>query len=197
MVDRRRRVDACADAGLLPGGAGACHGVSSSCTRYCETPHLNPRPCPTSHLWLCSTAGLPQVAYPRNQHDVAARANFKQLSEMLESGPFRFRKPLLRDVCDVFRQSSGIFLIHCEVVHAEDFELEDRLTESVPHYIVYNAGTRVLFLYPEVLVILDEDIQDVPAFLARIREPPYLVRVASGDGTARQWVRQIWYKPAQ
>ena len=112
---------------------------------------------------------------------------------MLESGPFRLRKLLLRDVCDVFRQSSGIFLIHCEVVHAEDFELEDRLTESVPHYIVYNAGTRVLFLYPEVLVIKDEDIQDVPAFLARIREPPYLVRVASGDGTARQWVRQIWY----
>ena len=71
---------------------------------------------------------------------------------MLESGPFRFRKPLLRDVCDVFRQSSGIFLIHCEVVHAEDFELEDRLTESVPHYIVYNAGTRVLFLYPEVII---------------------------------------------
>ena len=116
---------------------------------------------------------------------------------MLESGPFRLRKLLLRDVCDVFRQSSGIFLIHCGVVHAEDFELEDRLTESVPHYIVYNAGTRVLFLYPclypEVLVIKDEDIQDVPAFLARIREPPYLIRVASGDGTARQWVRQIWY----
>ena len=112
---------------------------------------------------------------------------------MLESGPFRLRKLLLRDICDVFRQSSGIFLIHCGVVHAEDFELEDRLTESVPHYIVYNAGTRVLFLYPEVLVIKDEDIQDVPAFLARIREPPYLVRVASGDGTARQWVRQIWY----
>ena len=110
---------------------------------------------------------------------------------MLESGPFRLRKLLLRDVCDVFRQSSGIFLIHCEVVHAEDFDVED--CESVPHYIVYNAGTRVLFLYPEVLVILDEDIQDVPAFLARIREPPYLVRVASGDGTARQWVRQIWY----
>ena len=51
----------------------------------------------------------------------------------------------------------------------------------------------MLFLYPEVLVIKDEDIQDVPAFLARIREPPYLIRVASGDGTARQWVRQIWY----
>ena len=97
---------------------------------------MNPRPCPTSHLWLCSTAGLPQVAYPRNQHDVAARANFKELSEMLASGPFRLRKPLLRDVCDVFRQSSGIFLLHCEVVHAEDFEVEDRLTESVPHYIV-------------------------------------------------------------
>ena len=117
---------------------------------------------------------------------------------MLESGPFRLRKLLLRDICDVFRQSSGIFLIHCEVVHAEDYELEDdQHTESVPHYIVYNAGTRVLFLYPEVLVIKDEDIQDVRAFLARIRKPPYLVRVASGDGSARQWVRQIWYKPAQ
>ena len=116
---------------------------------------------------------------------------------MLASGPFRLRKLLLADVCEVFRQSSGIFLIHCEVVHAEDFDVEDRLTESVPHYIVYNAGTRVLFLYPEVLVIKEEDIRDVSAFLARMREPPYLVRVASGDGTARQWVRQIWYKPAQ
>ena len=83
---------------------------------------------------------------------------------MLESGPFRFRKPLLRDVCDVFRQSSGIFLIHCEVVHAEDFELEDRLTESVPHYIVYNAGTRVLFLYPEVLVIKGAEDSGVGSF---------------------------------
>ena len=122
---------------------------------------------------------------------MGARANFKQLSDMLASGPFRLRKPLLADVCDVFRQSLGIFLIHCEVVHAEDFDVED--CESVPHYIVYNAGTRVLFLYPEVLVIKDEDIQDVPAFLARIREPPYLVRVASGEGTPRRWVRQIWF----
>ena len=123
----RARIKICATALAEPRSASA---------RGAGTGAVGSAGSPGSDLWLCSTAGLPQVAYPRNQHDVAARATFKELSEMLESGPFRLRKLLLRDICDVFRQSSGIFLIHCSVVHAEDFELEDRLTESVPHYIV-------------------------------------------------------------
>ena len=47
-------------------------------------------------------------------------------------------------------------------------------------------------LYPEVVVLKDEDFRDPAAFAAKLREPPFLIKIPSGDG---RWVRQFWMKP--
>jgi hypothetical protein len=47
-----------------------------------------------------------------------------------------------------FEATKGIFIIDCLHYHIEDIDYAD--SEGIPHYIVYNAETRVLFLYPEV-----------------------------------------------
>lgn len=51
---------------------------------------------------------------------------------------------------DVFNMTSGIFIVHTYYFHAEDVGFKE--AEPVHHYAVYNAGTRVLFLHPEVRV---------------------------------------------
>lgn len=48
---------------------------------------------------------------------------------------------------------SGVYIIHVNYYHPED--IEDARegaagVEGIPHYLVYNAETRVLFTYPEV-----------------------------------------------
>jgi hypothetical protein len=51
-------------------------------------------------------------------------------------------------VADIFKATTGIFMIHCMHFHKED--MGEYGAESIAHYVVYNADTRVLFLYPEV-----------------------------------------------
>lgn len=55
---------------------------------------------------------------------------------------------------DVFRLTSGIYIVHAFYFHPEDAEFfdEQRIcdTEPIHHYVVYNAGTRVLNLLSEV-----------------------------------------------
>lgn len=46
-----------------------------------------------------------------------------------------------------------------------DIELRDG-TEHFPHYVVYNAGTRVLYLNPDVVVVEESDRKD-PNFFCR------------------------------
>ena len=41
----------------------------------------------------------------------------------------------VRSAGSLCSMTSGIYLLHCEVVHAEDYELEDQHTESVPPVI--------------------------------------------------------------
>ena len=74
---------------------------------------------------------------------------------MLASGPFRLRKPLLNDVWDLpppLRGRARRGLRTGGSAHGV----------GAPLHIVYNAGTRVLFLYPEVPVIKDEDLSMHP-----------------------------------
>ena len=49
--------------------------------------------------------------------------------------------------------------------------------EGIGHYIVYNAGTRVLFLNPEVVVLEDEDLADIDAFSKKMERSPILLRI--------------------
>ena len=58
------------------------------------------------------------------------------------------RAGLLCLVWQCFEANEGIFMIDCLHYHIEDIDYAD--SEGIPHYIVYNAATRVLFLYPEV-----------------------------------------------
>ena len=88
----------------------------------------------------------------------------------------------------VFLQTRGIYLIHAYVTHEEDYEWDD--VELIDHLIVYNAGTRVLFLYPEVVVLKQEDLEDIGTFVASLREPPYLLRLPVGS--CRRWVRRVF-----
>lgn len=96
-------------------------------------------------------------------------------------------------MADVFHQPSGVYLIHCGVTHAEDYDWE--FAETVPHLIVFNAGTRVLFMYPEVVVVLEEDVRDIKRFFSKLQEPPFLIRLPPCQHPARRWVRQVWFKP--
>ena len=49
---------------------------------------------------------------------------------------------------DVFKLNEGVYMLHAYYFHPEDVDVA--YAEPIHHYIVYNAGTRVLFLYPEV-----------------------------------------------
>ena len=53
-----------------------------------------------------------------------------------------------------------------------------------------NAGSRVLFLNPEVVVVTDADMQDLDAFVEKLRQPPFCVRIAHSQ--ARRFVRRLW-----
>ena len=53
-----------------------------------------------------------------------------------------------RRAIDVFTMKDGIYIIHTLYFHPEDVEYDD--AELIHHYVTYNAGTRTLFLYPEV-----------------------------------------------
>jgi hypothetical protein len=48
----------------------------------------------------------------------------------------------------VFQRTSGVYIIAC--MHFHDEDIGQAGAEGIPHYITYNAGTGLLFLYPEV-----------------------------------------------
>lgn len=58
--------------------------------------------------------------------------------------------------------------------------------DSVPHYIVYNADTRVLLMYPNVSVLEDDDVADPGAFSQRLRGAPYYLHVTPHVSHVRQ-----------
>ena len=87
--------------------------------------------------------------------DISSGLGFSAIQGLLQLGAlssaFVLRKPAnLTTSVDVFRCNHGVFLIHCFHYHSEDKDFD--MKETIPHYVVYNAATRVLFLYPEVCV---------------------------------------------
>ena len=58
--------------------------------------------------------------------------------------------------------------------------------DSVPHYITYNADTRVLNLYPNVMVLEDADVADAGAFARRLAGAPHFLHVPLHADLVRQ-----------
>ena len=60
--------------------------------------------------------------------------------------------------------------------------------DSTPHYISYNADTRVLnmYMYPNVAVLEDADVDDPASFARRLAEAPYYLRVVEDAWLVRQ-----------
>ena len=75
---------------------------------------------------------------------------------------------------DLFTQKIGVFAIQCAHYHAEDIDYPDE-SEGIPHYIMLNAGTGLMYTYPEMLVLTDEDRHDLDAFFEQLKAPPYLL----------------------
>ena len=105
-----------------------------------------------------------------------AAASFKDIEVMLQlaTGPAQAFTPSapigkMDSTLDIFRRTFGSFVIHCFHFHEEDIEAadidlhdgveyykpnyyngKDTVGDAIPHYINYNATTRLLQLYPEV-----------------------------------------------
>lgn len=88
--------------------------------------------------------------------DTKGGLSFKNLNEVLKGSEglgrnFILTKWLKRErlaASDVFKMTDGIYIIHSYYYHPEDVDVEG--AEAINHYITYNAGTRMLFLFPEV-----------------------------------------------
>ena len=138
-------------------------------------------------LFSCWTGVVP-VPYPKSQYDTGASIDFKGLARMMQP-KFTLCKVSPGPLPNLFCCTSGVYIIHAGVTHPEDWDVE--YAEVATHYVVYNAGTRVLFLYPEVIVVQDADVSaaGLPEFVERLRAPPYLLRLPSGD--MRRWVCRV------
>ena len=58
--------------------------------------------------------------------------------------------------------------------------------DTTPHYIVYNADTRVLFMYPNIMVLEDEDVANPSAFARRLAGAPFYLHVPTDAMLVRQ-----------
>ena len=72
-------------------------------------------------------------------------------------------RPLER-ACDVFLRTWGVYLLHTLYYDARDVEYIDAandFVEGIHHYATYNAGTKLLQLNPEILILevryIDQD----------------------------------------
>ena len=108
--------------------------------------------------------------------------SFPKLKHRLDMGDalgkcFVLCKPELAGVVfleDVFTQKIGVFCIECKHYHAEDIDHPDE-SEGIPHYVMLNAGTGMLYTYPEMLVLTDDDRRDLDTFFKQLKAPPYLL----------------------
>ena len=108
---------------------------------------------------------------------------------------------------DIFSQQSGTYIISCHLLSGSN--------DRTYHYVVYHAGylhfswylellfictwhftfftgTRVLQLYPEVLVLYDVDVCDVIKFAHRLRSEVYNIYIETKPGSMRANVRQVY-----
>ena len=104
------------------------------------------------------TAGIRVVEVPDSLHlpknFALAGASFNEINYIFETASgcgsaFHLGRPLLKieNVLDVFTRTFGTFAIHGWHYHDLDIEHEEA---GIPHYLLYNATSRLLQCYPEV-----------------------------------------------
>ena len=64
--------------------------------------------------------------------------------------------------------------------------------DSAPHFIVYNADTRVLNMYPNMTVLEEADVRNPAKFVQHLAGPPYYLYVPPNA----EWVRQVFVRVA-
>ena len=62
------------------------------------------------------------------------------------------------------------------------------------HYSVYNANTRYLYLYPEAVILTEEDLADLPKFVEKMSQAPYQMKFSSIRGSGHAFVRLLFVK---
>lgn len=103
------------------------------------------------------------------------------MDAMLSHTAFKLMKvPNVTACTDVFKQPSGVYIIHCRWYHHEEWDWEH--AEGIDHYVTYNAGTRLLQMYPEAMVLDQADVDNKPALLEALAAPPYQLRFHAKDG---------------
>lgn len=65
--------------------------------------------------------------------------------------------------------------------------------DSTPHYLVYNADTHLLFMYPNVCILEDADVGNPSEFVLRLAKAPHFMYVPPGP----ELVRQVFVKVSE
>ena len=99
-------------------------------------------------------------------------------------------KTSIASQADVFKQTRGVFVMHINHYHEEDIDAS-RYAEAIPHYITYNAGTRLLQTYPEVLILDDDEVNDPSILMGKLEKPPFLLKCERPPAFIRQVFVQV------
>ena len=91
--------------------------------------------------------------------------------------------PLITSLISSVSPHTGVFGISCELFHHEDVDHSD--AEGVPHYVSFNAGTGLLHLYPDVMIVLQEDRDNLGVFFRRLAAPPFCLKFATSRSANR------------
>ena len=139
--------------------------------------------------------GIEPIAPPKNATTLSG-VTFHELNIALQistglGSAVQIRRPSerLSNVLDVFRRPYGGFVIYCLHYHESDIE-NHLMSEGIGHYIYYNAGTRMLQTYPEVLVLEQADVDNPSLVAKKLRKRPYLLRLS--DARSFTTVRQVF-----
>ena len=87
-------------------------------------------------------------------------------------------------------QLRGIYGIHTSLYHIEDIDFPEQ-SEGINHYIMVNTDTRLVFLYPEAIVIEEKDLDDLNSFFKKI-EDDYLLKF-NLYGLANWYIRKLYF----
>ena len=97
---------------------------------------------------------------------------------------------------------AGIYLMHAKhYTTSDDVESilanERRGVVGMDHAVVFNAGTRVLMLYPESIAITDEDLADLDQFREDLFKDPLRMELPRLSSSVRLLCMKVSGKDSQ